>query len=436
MKTIFRTFSMGLFLALILALGAVAGVAQDPCIDIEGQNALYDKFLAAYNVKTLEGRKQWVELGKQYVEKYGNCTTNETVKTNSAYFNTQIPKWTKAITDMGDKAAEDALIKRFDTALKAKNWDDVYAAGKEILTRYPEKYRTAEIVLAAVGGEEAFKANYKYGDDSMRYAKQSIADLEANKSFDLGGKPRYGLSLANSYNFEFASREDALAWLNLYAGYVTSVSKKQKKEAIPFLYKASQLTSSDASKNPVVYELIGSYYFDELNKLVEQIKAAAADQKDTDTAEVAQQKVDNIKKLVAQSNGTAERAMDAFSRAFTFAKDATVKARMKKNVEDAYRLRFGNTTAVDAWITKAVAKPFVNPTTPIAPISDPEPAKTGDAKTTPAATQPLVNNTTTVLGKPTAPMPTKPATTVTKPAVKHPAKPKAAVKKTTRKRTA
>jgi hypothetical protein len=70
--------------------------------------------------------------------------------------------------------------------------------------------------------------------------------------------------------------------------------------------------------------------------------------------------------------------MDAFARAATLAKDAAYKAKMKKNVEDAYKVRFGNTTGVDAWIANAVKAPFTNPTTPIQPISDPEPVKTTD----------------------------------------------------------
>src|SRR6185295_4370029 len=100
------------------------------------------------------------------------------------------------------------------------------------------------------------------------------------------------------------------------------------------------------------------------------------DQKDSDPVDVAQKKVDDIKALVAMSNGTAERAMDAFARAYTFSTAAAYKAKMKKNVEDAYNVRFGKKEPVDSWISSAVAKPFVNTPTPIQPISDPEPAKT------------------------------------------------------------
>ncbi len=438
MKTIFRTFDKGLVLAAILALGAVAGLAQDPCTDVDGQNKLYDQFLEAYKVKTIEGRKNYINVAKSYVEKYGSCTTNETVTTNSKYFNDNISKWETAVKAMSDKAAEDALIARFDGALKAKNWDEVYTAGKEILAKYPEKYRTAEIVLASVGGEEAFKNNQKYNADALQYSRQSIADLESGKSFKLGDKDRYGLSLANSYNFEFNNKEDALAWLNLYIGYITAVGQKNKAAALPFLYKSSQITTSDASKNSVIYELTGSYYFDQLNKLVEEIKALTAKQDDPKlTDDELKALVQQIKDKVAMSNGTSERAIDAYSRAYTFAKDPTIKARMKKNVEDAYKLRFGKTEGLDAWISSTIAKPFVNPTTPIAPISDPEPVKTetttnGVASTTTTTTTGgtttvPASTTTNTTGKPVSQPAAKPATTTTAPVKK----PRAAVKKKT-----
>lgn len=413
MNTIFRTFNKGLILASILAVGAVAGRAQDPCTDATGQAALYDTFLEKFKDKTVTGYKARVELGKQYVEKYGSC---EATKTNTDYFKTNVPKWEQSVKEMEGAAVKNALVARFDNALKTKNFDEVYSSGKEILQKYPEEFRTAEIVLAAVGGEEAFKANNKYNADALMYIKQSLADLEANKSFVLGDKPRYGLSLVNVYNYEYRDRDDAIAWLNLYAGYINAVGQKNKAAALPYLYKTSQVSSSEASKNSVVYELIGSYYFDELNKLVEEIKKLQEQQNAPGITEDALKAlVDQIKAKVAMTNGTAERAMDAYARAYSFAKDPAIKAKMKKNVEDAYRLRKGNLEGVDAFIASTITKPFVNPATPIAPISDAEPATTTSGATGPAASP------TTAAPQPAVTVPAKaPATTAppTKPATK------------------
>ena len=73
------------------------------------------------------------------------------------------------------------------------------------------------------------------------------------------------------------------------------------------------------------------------------------------TPEELQKIVDEIKAKVAMSNGTAERAMDAFSRAYTYGQAPAYKAKMKKNVEDAYNVRFGKKDGVDPWIATAVA---------------------------------------------------------------------------------
>ena len=439
MKTIFRYANVGILVAAIMAIGAVAGFAQDPpqnpCEDAAGITALDAKIREYLPKKAIEDRKVTIESSKQFIEKYGACEPN---KEFTDYLKLQIPTMENALKKAIEAKEKADLLKRFDDSLTAKKWDDVYVSGKEILAKYPDEFRTVEIVLSSVGGEEAFKNNFKYSDDTLRYSKQSIADLEAGKSFTVGDKARYGLGA-----FEYPSKDDAIGWLNLYIGYVTQVGQKNKPGALSYLYKASQAGSS-SNKNPIPYELIGSYYFDELNKVVEQIQAKAKEQKDTDPPDVIQKKVDEIKALVAMSNGINERAMDAFARASTLGKDAVYKAKMRKNVDDAYKLRFEKTTGVDAWITASIAKPFPDPKSPIAPISDPEPVKTtgeagtgvgaangsgignangsgigsangtgvGGVKATSAtpATKPATTPAKPATTKPTAPAPIKPAT--------------------------
>ncbi len=384
MKTIFRYTNIAFLAAAFLVAASTAAFAQDNCGDAAGQLALGDQVREDFKDKSIAGKKKFVGTGKSFLEKYGAC---EVQKDLADWLKARIPTTETQIKEMEEAEAEAKLVARFNGALDAKNWDEVYVSGKEILAKYPEKFRTVEVVLAALGGEEAFKGNYKYADESIKYSKISIADLEAGKPFKVGDQELIGLSKKDKYNFGFPSRPDAIGWLNLYIGYIMHVNKNDKAGAAPYLYKATQNASSGASKNPVPFELIGGYYFEQLNKIVEQIQAKAKEQSDTDTPEVAQQKVDELKKLVAMSNGTAERAMDAFSRAYTLGNTADYKAKMKKNVTDAYKVRFAKEEGVDAWITTAVAKPFINPMTPIAPISDPEPAttSTGSSTGTPSA---------------------------------------------------
>ena len=361
MRTIFRYTNIALVLAVMVGIGAVAGFAQDPCGDAEGQLALSDKFRADFPKRDLPGRKSAIDTGKQFLEKYGAC---ESAKDMADYLKANLPTMEKNYNALVAETEKQALYTRFDTAVKAKNWDDVYASGKEILAKEPEQLDVM-ITLGSIGYDELFegRTNFKYNDDTLRFAKQAIAAIDAGKT-----SKTFGL-----FQWSFKDKATALAELNLTIGYLTQVALKNKKDAAPFLYKVTQ-SSTAAAKNPIPYELIGRFYFDELNALVEKIKAAEAAQSPTDTAEVAQKKVDDIKGLVALANGTAERAMDAFSRAFTNAdpKAAEYKKQMKSNVEAAYKLRFGKVDGVDKWIAGVTAKPFPNPTSPITPVSDPE----------------------------------------------------------------
>jgi hypothetical protein len=74
--------------------------------------------------------------------------------------------------------------------------------------------------------------------------------------------------------------------------------------------------------------------------------------------------VEAIKNAVAQLNGTAERALDVYARAYKFApKDEKNKAyrdKLYKNLQDVYKVRFGKPEGLDAYIASATAKPLPN----------------------------------------------------------------------------
>ncbi|MBK8304439.1 MAG: hypothetical protein IPK98_13930 [Chloracidobacterium sp.] len=189
MKTIFRSTNLLLILAAIIAFGAVAGMAQDPCTDADGQTKMQDEFDALYAVKVnLNVRQKAIDSGKAFLEKYGSC---EPAKVRVDWLKINIPKMeAKIILDRGAKA-EAELVGRFDAAMKAKNFDEVYVTGKEVLAKYPDKYRAAEIVLGSIAFDEAYKGNTKYNDDGLRFAKAAIADLESGKTFTTFGVNPY-----------------------------------------------------------------------------------------------------------------------------------------------------------------------------------------------------------------------------------------------------
>lgn len=446
MNKIFRLMNAGLILAVAIALGAIAGVAQDTCIATEVE-AAQDKFDVEYKkgLKDRAGRREAIRLGKEFIEKYGaSC---DIAKVRVDWLKVNIPvKEQELIKALADDA-ENILITRFNESLKMKNWDEAYASGKEIMAKHADKYRPVEIVLGTIGGEEAFKGNFKYSDDAIRFAKQSIADLETGKAFLLGKDTVYGLSLLKPgtprkpkytaedflYNFAFDTKEEAIGWLNLYVGYITQVAQKNKIAALPYLYK-STLGNTGSSKQPTAYGLIGYYYVEQGDKLVDEIKALEAAQDPKDTEEVAKQKVDAIKGKVAISNGTNQRAIDAFARAYNLSTDIKYKADIKKALDFSYNRRFGKMDGIDAWIATVVKQPFENPSNPVTPVSDPEPVTTTSSTTT---TPPATNGkpvTTAPATKPATTPATKPATTpATKPVA---TKPSASIKKPVKKRGA
>jgi hypothetical protein len=426
-RTIFSLTYAGLLVAAILACGAVASFAQDPCTDVAGQNAMqdeYDKLWAGRSDtdidKAIDNRKKAIDSGKAFLDKYGSC---DSTKERSEWLKVQLPKQEEAVKKLIDDRERTKLVNPFLSALqatssadataKAKAYSDASSLGQQILAKWPDDYRPIEIALATIGGDEALiRNNYKFADETLRYAKMAAADLESNKSFVVRGQGAdlWGLSMADKdkkviYNYSFQSRSAADGWMNLYIGYILYNNKNDKVGALPYLYKSSKLVPD----SPVSYALIGDYYFDQLKPQITEINTLIASQKDIADADKLKALVQEIKEKVAISNGVAERAMDAYARAYTISTKPEYKTNMKNVIAQVFKVRFPTPPmSVDQWIASAVAKPFVDPTTPVQPIADPEPAKTSGAAettttpatTTPAKTQTPAKTGTTVAKKP------------------------------------
>jgi hypothetical protein len=416
MKTIFRFLSLAAVVAAFSVAGATVGFAQDPCTDTAGQDALSNKVRELFPKTDPASQAAKIEAGKQFLEKYGACDA-VSVKEFADYLKPNIPKWEANYKKVTDKQELDGLVAKFNTGLNSKNWDDVYAAGKQLLEKAPEDFRAAELVLGSIGLDETSKTPRvtKWNDDTLKYAKMSVADLESGKTFKtFGVNP-----------FTYKNKEDALGWMNYTIGYITFFDKNNKKEGVSYLYKATQ-AASDTKQNPVVYASIGGYYFDDVKVLAKEVQEMIAGQSKDDTPEIAKQKVDAIKAKVALLNGTSEAAIDAYARAYNLAK-ADVKKYPKtytdglyKTLGDLYNVRFGKMDGFEAWIAKVDTKPMPNPTVPVTPISDPEPATPPTTTTT--------SGSTVKPGTATAPAPatTKPADAATAP--KPAAKPAGSVK--------
>src|SRR4029077_16053571 len=134
MKTIFRFLSTGVLTAAIVAVAATAGFGQDAaatpnpaCADIDGHNALYTKFTAIFQKKTVAEMQTALSTGKEYLEKYGSCT--EAFKEQIDYVRPHVVRLEKEIPAAVDREKLAPFFKQFDEGLAAGNADAVLAAG-------------------------------------------------------------------------------------------------------------------------------------------------------------------------------------------------------------------------------------------------------------------------------------------------------------------
>lgn len=414
MKTIFRFLSTGVLSAALLAVGAVAGYGQDTpaatpapstnCTDVDGHNALYTKFLGVYKGKTLADMQTALSTGKEYLEKFGTCT--EAFKDQIEFVKPHVARLETAVPAEGERIKLKPFFDQFDEGLKTGNADAVLTGGKAIMNVRKDDMNIA-FAMALVAAEKSTDANkFKYADDAIQYSNLVSSQLKSGWQFNrtyIEG-PKKGSSYIGVGNYNRDNKDLAINELNYSVAYLSNYGKKDRKTALPLYYELSQ---SALSKNdPRVYGAIGDYYIeqgapigDEIAKLIQQIKDAS-DEKvkaDLDT---------QVKAKIALFYGYTERALDAYSRAYTVAKSDTPAAKAYKDnlykvMQGLYKRRFEKETGLDAFVATTVAKPFPNPTTPVTPVSDPEPATT---TTTTGAVAPAAS--------------AAPATTAAKPATK------------------
>jgi len=92
MKTIFRSFGLAALVAAFTVAGTTIGLAQDPCTDTAGQDALSQKVRDLFPKTDPTSQAAKIDAGKQYLEKYGACP-GDSVKEFSEYLKPNIPKW-------------------------------------------------------------------------------------------------------------------------------------------------------------------------------------------------------------------------------------------------------------------------------------------------------------------------------------------------------
>ena len=342
-----------------IAVAAGAGFAQDACEDYDGQAAAYEKFNTAYSSKDLQVKKTSIDLGKQFLEKYGSC---ESAEETANWLKTNLPLIEKNVNGAIDQEWLKSRFARFDAAIKSQKYADAYAAGAEILTKQPDNLGII-VPLGAIGIYESRNKNDVFNADTLKYAKMAIEKMNAGVT-----SPKYGV-----FQFQYDTKENALSEMNYAIAFLTA--KTDKKSGVEGLYKVSQMPGKNKT-NPLVFEQIGDYYFDEVAKLADKVKALIKEQQALTVEEEKVAKDKEIKATIGLLNANAERSMDAYGRARalvkTDAESLKYKDALTGKIKTLYEVRFEKSDGMDSYIASAIQKPMPDPAQPVEPIVEAE----------------------------------------------------------------
>ena len=423
MKTFFRSAGLT-FVFLALAGLSTATLAQNPCEDDDAIAALNAKISANYGkIETLEVA---LEAGKEYIRKYGECPDDKMVP----WVRPQIPGWEKRVADYNEYVWRKERIGKFDDGIKNGKFDDVYSAGAELLQKYPDNVNYS-LPLGLIGLYESYKNNFKYNDDSIKYAKIAIAKLKSGTAESKKDKP----GIFGVYQFE-RNKDDAISELTYALAYINYQVKKDKKTGLAYYYEVSQMPGLYRDE-PRLYATVGQYYRDESAPIGKEIGDLIEKQKIAQTDE-EKAKIDvEIKEKAALFNGYKIRASEAFSRAYKFsdekiAAEKTLKTQFGKILKDIYGTRAESDAALAALIDEDAKKLFQDPAVVVTPVAEAEPAPvvTSPSTPVPAGTKSAPGETVAANSKPTAAVKApaaKPKASAVKP--KPAARPKAPARK-------
>lgn len=394
MKTLLKILALG---TMLMAFAVAPAFAQaDEC------ETIYNQFIANYKGADLAKKKIAIDAGEQLIAK---CSANEAYKDPIAFVNKQLPNLKKAV---GFGTAATA----FENAIKDPknvNADAAFSSGKEVIAADPKLALNVSLVLATIGFDKAAAATPvdTYNTDAVNFAKQAIQKIEAGETSEF-----YGL-----LNFIYKTKEypdgksNALGWMNYTVGYIMyNRQPNMKKEAIPYLYKATQYTSA-VKKNPVVYQTVGDWYKEEYNRIDDERTKIAAEAKTKATEEEKKPLIDKAKEMLSLQKGYADRMIDAYARAYSLAgTDQAYKTGLYNNLKVLYGFRFdGKTDGLDSYISTLTSKPMPDPMSTVTPVVE---ATTTTATTTTSSSTLTATPTTTVAN--TKPSTTNGTTTTTK----------------------
>lgn len=375
-----RVFKFLASAAMLVAVAVVPAFAQQQ----EECEALYKKYMDNYK-GTLAQRKMAVEGGRQYLAKCASLDADI-----NKYLEKALPPIEKRIDFEETVAAFNESIKD----AKNVNAEVAFTSGKRLLSNHDPNLVDVMLVLASVGFDKAVAKPpvNTYNADAISLAKQAIQKIEGGTT-----SQQYG-----AYGFTYKNKENALAWMNYTVGFITYFNQNNKKEAIPYLYKATKYetgSKDNPKNNAVIYQAIGDFYREEYNRLDTE-RESLAKQAEGKTPEEVKVLADKAKELLLLQKGYAERMIDAYGRAYSFAgTDKTYKDALYNDLKVLYAFRHDNkpTTTLDAYISALNGRPMPDPTTAVTPVVDTTTTTTATTPTSSTSSLPTttpVSNTT------------------------------------------
>lgn len=352
-KRIFYLFPV-FFLVFLILPETNVNAQQNPPAPVYNKaecEQIYKAFLEVQKfASTPEERKKAIQAARQFIEKCNVPENKEIID----YLEKQ-----PGVIHRPDAIAE--IVKRFNNAVKdAKNIDakEAFAAGKELLVNYDPNLIDVMLVLASIGFDQAATRQpvNTFNDEAISYAKQAIRKIESGAT-----SKQYG-----AWSFSYKTREDALAWMNYTIGYIEYYSRRNRKEAIPYLYRATLYetgTPENPKNSPNIYQAIGDYYKDEYNRLDEERTGLARQAMGKSSEAELKPLRDKAKELLARQRKFGERIFDAYARAYHLAgQDKAYRDNLYQTLKILYGFIFdGKRDGFDEYLKSVINSPMLEP---------------------------------------------------------------------------
>lgn len=321
-----------------------------PAAQLSAKEQLYTNFIACYKETDPVRKDACYKLADEYLDKYGTD--------NDEYSNFVKRRYDLYEKDLAYRQLM-PIINTFNESIKdvkTVNVDEAFSSGKSILDVNPDLI-DVPIVLASIGFDNASAQtpNDRYNNDAINYAKLTIQKLEQGQSSTTGVFGAYAYSYKTSQFTD--GKSNTLGWMNYIIGYIMYQRLGMKREALPFLYRATQFNSA-VKTHPELYRTIGKWYVDEVIRLDKDrvAKIEAAGNQDTE----------ETKRLLSMEMVYTERAIDAYARAYYVTEDnpsnQTYKEGLFKRAQELYGIRFNkDMSGFQAYMSNVMNNPFIDP---------------------------------------------------------------------------